>query len=111
MIPGHDVYALLALVSFLWLRVSALAELPSWIRNVEAGSAIEVVFFRMMSLPGGAVLFRRPPAETRPALGDLIKAQPHNAELYSLRALEDEQQLDFVAAESDWKAIRREFLR
>ncbi len=26
------------------------------------------VFFRMMSLPGGAVLFRRPPRETRPAL-------------------------------------------
>ena len=44
------------------------------------------------------------PSETRPALTDLIKAQPHNAELYSLRALEDEQQLDFSAAESDWKA-------
>jgi hypothetical protein len=37
-------------------------------------------------------------------LGELIKGQPHNAELYSLRALEDEQQLDFTAAESDWKA-------
>ena len=57
-----------------------------------------------MSLPSGAVPFRRPPSETRPALGELIKAQPHNAELYSLRALEDEQQLDFTAAESDWKA-------
>ena len=34
----------------------------------------------------------------------MIKAQPRNAELYSLRALEDEQQLDFTAAESDWKA-------
>jgi len=56
-----------------------------------------------MSLPGGAVLFRRPPAETRPALGELINAQPRNADLYSLRALEDEQQLDFSAAESDWK--------
>ncbi len=48
--------------------------------------------------------FRRPPKETRPALGELIKVQPHNAELYSLRALEDEQQLDFTSAESDWKA-------
>ncbi len=57
-----------------------------------------------MSLPNGAVAFRRPPSETRPALGDLIKTQPRNAELYSLRALEDEQQLDFTAAESDWKA-------
>ena len=85
-----------------WL-VSARGALPSWIRNVEAGTAIEAALFRAMSLPGGAVLFRRPPAETRPALDDLIKAQPKNADLYSLRALEDEQQLDFGAAESDWK--------
>jgi len=83
---------------------SALAELPSWIRNIEGGSAIEAAFFRMMSLPGGTVLFRRPPRETRPALADLIKSQPRNAELYSLRAFEDEQQLDFAAAESDWKS-------
>ncbi len=33
----------------------------------------------------------------------MIKSQPTNADLYSLRALEDEQQLDFNAAESDWK--------
>ena len=84
--------------------VAAVGELPSWIRNVEANSAIEAAFFRMMSLPGGAVAFRRPPRETRPALAELIKTQPRNAELYSLRALEDEQQLDFTAAESDWKA-------
>ena len=84
--------------------ISALGELPSWIRNIDASSAIEAVFFRMMSLPNGAVAFRRPPSETRPALAGLIKAQPRNAELYSLRALEDEQQLDFPAAESDWKA-------
>ncbi len=83
---------------------SAIAELPSWIRNIEGDSAIETAFFRMMSLPGGGVLFRRPPRETRPALGDLIKSEPRNAELYSLRALEDEQQLDFAAAESDWKS-------
>jgi uncharacterized membrane protein (DUF373 family) len=44
------------------------------------------------------VQFRRPPRETRPALGELIKKQPKDAELYSLRALEDEQLLDFVAA-------------
>jgi len=83
---------------------SAIGELPSWLRNIEASSALEAVFFRMMSLPGGAVAFRRPPAETRPALSDLIKSQPRKAELYSLRALEDEQQLDFRAAESDWKS-------
>ena len=84
--------------------VAAYGELPSWIRNIEANTAIEAAFFRMMSLPAGAVAFRRPPSETRPALGELIKSQPSNAELYSLRALEDEQQLDFNAAENDWKA-------
>jgi len=97
---------LIALVVFLAAivgTVSALGELPLWIRNVEAGTALEAVFFRMMSLPNGAVAFRRPPRETRPALTDLIKAQPHNSDLYSLRALEDEQALDFSAAESDWK--------
>src|SRR5580658_5969961 len=84
--------------------ISAFGELPLWIRNIDASSAVESVFFRMMSLPNGPVAFRRPPSETRPALNDLIKIQPRNAELYSLRALEDEQQLDFSAAESDWKA-------
>ena len=84
--------------------IAAVAELPSWIRNIEGGSALDAVFFRMMSLPKGAVAFRRPASETRPALGDLIKAQPRNGELHSLRALEDEQQLDFTVAESDWKA-------
>ncbi len=83
--------------------LAAMGELPSWIRNIESASAIEAAFFRMMALPGGAVPFRRPPAETRPALSELIKNQPRNADLYSLRALEDEQQLDFGAAESDWK--------
>ena len=84
--------------------ISALAQLPSWIRNIEAGTAIESAFFRAMTVAGTSVFFRRPPGETRTALEGLIKAQPHNAELYSLRAMEDEQQLDFTAAESDWKA-------
>ena len=84
--------------------VSALAELPSWIRNIDASSAVEAIFFRKMSLPSGAVAFRRPPLETRPALNDLIKSQPRAPELYSLRALEDEQALDFPAAEADWEA-------
>ncbi|MGH9668788.1 MAG: hypothetical protein ACRD3A_01575, partial [Terriglobales bacterium] len=37
------------------------------------------------------------------ALSQLISAAPSDAELLSLRALEDEQQLDFAAAEADWK--------
>jgi cellulose synthase operon protein C len=91
-----------AIFSVGWV-MTARGALPSWIRNTEARSEIEAAFFRLMSLPGGEVLFRRPPRETRPALGELIKKQPKDAELYSLRALEDEQQLDFVAAEADWK--------
>ena len=69
------------LVATAGFMVTALGALPSWVRNIEAGSAIEAVFFRAMSLPGGTVQFRRPPSETRPALGDLIKAQPKNADL------------------------------
>jgi cellulose synthase operon protein C len=83
--------------------VTASGALPDWIRNTEARTEIEAAFFRRMWLPDGDALFRRPPRETRPALGELIKKQPKSAELYSLRALEDEQQLDFGAAESDWK--------
>ena len=97
-------FEVLVIVIALGCAISALGELPFWIRNIEASSALEAAFFRMMSLPGGAVLFRRPPRETRPALADLIKSQPRTADLYSLRALEDEQQLDFTAAESDWKS-------
>jgi tetratricopeptide (TPR) repeat protein len=96
--------ALAIMFAAIFGAVAALGELPSWIRNIDASTALEGVFFRMMSLPNGAVGFRRPPRETRPALADLIRSQPRNAELYSLRALEDEQQLDFTAAESDWKA-------
>jgi hypothetical protein len=87
-----------------WL-VTASGALPEWIRNIEARTEIEAAFFRLMALPGGEVAFRRPPSETRPALGELLKKQPGNAELYSLRALEDEQQLDFTAAEGDWKSF------
>ncbi len=91
---------LLAITS---LALTAKGELPAWIRNIEAKSAVEQAFFRAMHLPYGDVMFRRPPAETRPALGELIRQQPANADLYSLRALEDEHQLDFAAAEKDWK--------
>ena len=94
----------LVIGAFVAAGITAVAELPSWIRNIERKSAIEAAFFRLMPLPGGDVFFRRPPSETRPALGQLIKSEPRNAELYSLRALEDEQQLDFAAAEADWKS-------
>ena len=85
------------------LAMGARGELPEWIRNVVARSPLDSVFFRGMAQPGGEVQHRRPPSETRPALRGLIVQQPQNAELYSLLALEDEQQLDFTAAEANWK--------
>ena len=83
--------------------LTASANLPGWIRSMEAKSGLERAFFRAMELPYGEVLFRRPPAETRPALGELMQQQPSDADLHSLRALEDEHHLDFAAAERDWK--------
>jgi tetratricopeptide (TPR) repeat protein len=79
------------------------AELTSWLRNIEAGTSLEAAFFRLMTLPNTEVFFRRPPSETRPALTELLRKQPDNGKLYALRALEDEQQLDNVSAEADWK--------
>ena len=81
----------------------ARAELTKWAENITAGSRIEAVFFRNVLLPSGLVPVRRPPKETRPELTKLMATAPNDAELISLRALEDEQQLDFTAAETDWR--------
>jgi tetratricopeptide (TPR) repeat protein len=81
----------------------AIASMPAWIQNIEVRSLLESAIFRTVSLPGGPVTIRRPPGETVPALTELIKSQPHPEELYSLRALEEEQKLDFTSAEADWK--------
>ncbi|MGH9668754.1 MAG: hypothetical protein ACRD3A_01395, partial [Terriglobales bacterium] len=85
------------------LAIGARADLARWVQDVEAAGRLEAVFFRAVALPGGPALVRRPPEETRAALSQLISAAPSDAELLSLRALEDEQQLDFAAAEADWK--------
>jgi len=82
---------------------AARAELTKWAEGISAGNRIEAVFFRNVLLPSGLISVRRPPKETRPELTKLIGAAPNDGELYSLRALEDEQQLDFAAAETDWK--------
>src|SRR5580698_3080483 len=82
---------------------AAHAELTKWAEGIHAVDRLEAVFFRSVLLPSGQVPVRRPPKETRPELTKLIGAAPSDAELYSLRALEDEQQLDFTAAEADWK--------
>lgn len=83
--------------------VAARAALPDWIQNIEARSLAEAAIFRAVSLPTGTITIRRPPAETVPALGELVKQHPQQADLYSLKALEEEQKLDFVSAEADWK--------
>ncbi len=78
-----------------------------WIENVESGSAVEKALYRLMQLPGGEILFRRPPRETVPALTALQQGDK-SAALYSLRALEEEQALEFDAAERDWKTWTEE---
>ena len=84
--------------------LSAYSTLPQWFTNTESGSSIEAALYRLMTLPTGDVPYRRPPAESRPQLTDLIKSDHQHGALYSLRALQDEQALDFTAAEADWKA-------
>jgi Flp pilus assembly protein TadD/predicted Zn-dependent protease len=83
--------------------LAALATNLPWIQNIESGSKLETLIFRSMPLPSGPVTVRRPPSETVPALTGALAAEPHNAELYSLRAMEEEQKQDFKAAEADWK--------
>jgi tetratricopeptide (TPR) repeat protein len=77
--------------------------LARWLENAEAGSGVEKALYRLMKLPGGEALYRRSPRETRPELTNLINGSQKSAALYSLRAMEDEQALDFEAAEKDWK--------
>ena len=96
---------------FLWLCsgglllilvvVSGARATAPW-RNPQSGSAIEAALYRWMPMPIGKVFGLRPPHEAAPLLTDLINRQP-SAELYSLRALNEEAALDFVAAEADWK--------
>lgn len=81
--------------------------LTRWLENAEAGSGVENALYRLMQLPGGEVLYRRAPDEARTELTALIAngdgGGENRAALYSLRAIEDEQALDFDAAERDWK--------
>ena len=71
-------------------------------RNSEAGSAVESALYRLMPMPASKVLGLRPPREATPLLAELIKRQP-TAELYALRAQNEEAALDFKGAEADWK--------
>gem|GEM_PF-357868 len=92
-----------ALALLAGLGVRARAELSQWVQNLEAKSATEAAFFRAMWLPGGDVFALRPPRETRPELAKLIASSPSDSDLLALRAMEDERDLDFAAADADWK--------
>ncbi len=94
---------LFILAGLFCLSAASFAELSHWVQNMEASDPRRVAFIRIVNMPGGMMPLRRPPAETRPALGQLIAAAPTNADLVALRAREDELQLDFTAAEEDWK--------
>src|SRR5580658_5220760 len=94
-------WAALALVAGSFLTVRAA--LTPWAENVASGTALETAFFRLMHLPAGDILARRPPAESRDALTGLTAKSPQQADLYALRAQEEERLLDPAAAEADWK--------
>lgn len=87
----------------LGLAAAFSSTLSGWLRNAVAGSPVESALYRAMQLPGGAFFFRRSPREVRPALTELIAKNQAEGSLWQLRALEDEQALDFSAAERDWK--------
>jgi tetratricopeptide (TPR) repeat protein len=85
------------------LCVVLRADLAKWAQNVAAGTGLEAALFRLMDVPGGAVLGRRTPAESRQALGGLIDKDARNSGLYAMRAREDERAMDYKAAEADWR--------
>ena len=85
------------------LAIAARGELADYIQRLEIADRLQGVFFHSATLPAGPVLVRRPPAETRQALGLMISASAGDAQLYALRAQEAELALDFAAAEADWK--------
>ena len=82
----------------------ARAALPRWMQDAVSGSAIEAALYRAMEIPALKALYPRPPKEAQGELSGLIGKAPEQAELYSLRAMEEERALDFAAADKDWKA-------
>jgi cellulose synthase operon protein C len=82
----------------------ARAALPRWMQDVVGSSSIEAALYRVMEIPGAKALYPRPPKEAQSEVSGLIGKAPEQANLYSLRAMGEEQALDFGAAEADWKA-------
>ena len=102
--PPRTTLALLGSTALLCAVFVARAELPDFLQHVVSASALEAALFRMMDLPGVKALYPRPPKEAQAELQKLLAQNAQQAELYGLKAREDEQALDFAAAEADWKA-------
>jgi hypothetical protein len=88
-----------ALAAVIGLRAVAASE---WLEHAIANTPVEAALYRAMSLPGVEVLFPRPPKESVAELDKLVTAKP-TAALYSLRARQEEEALEFDRAEADWK--------
>jgi cellulose synthase operon protein C len=98
---GSSVRHNILLIALVATPLTAAALLPPWLQHIRANAAFEAALYRVMSLPGAQVFFPRPPKESIAELNKL----PASPALYSLRAQQEEQALDFTAAESDWKAF------
>jgi hypothetical protein len=70
-------------------------------QDAVGSSAIEAALYRVMEIPGAKALYPRPPKEAQGELSGLIGKAPDQADLYSLRAMEEEQALNFHAAEAE----------
>ncbi len=92
-----------ALASVILVGSLAGVTLRYWSDDSVAGSKVERALFKVMDLPGGAVLARRPPVEATAQVGELIKQTPSSGDLYAIRAEEEERNLQIDAAESDWR--------
>ncbi|HKS95522.1 MAG TPA: hypothetical protein VJV74_05240, partial [Terriglobia bacterium] len=99
----HRLLAALPFVCLGVVGIVARGEVEEWVQNIEGAGRFEAVFFKSMPMPGGPITVRRPTAESRDALNDLAAKTPSDAELLLMRARVDEEQLDFTAAEADWK--------
>ena len=102
--PSRITLALFTGIALLCAVFVARAELPDFLQHVVSASALEAALFRMMDLPDVKALYPRPPKEAQAELQKLLAQNAQQAELYNLKAREDEQALDFAAAEVDWKA-------
>ncbi|MBZ5515831.1 MAG: hypothetical protein LAN62_13500 [Acidobacteriia bacterium] len=97
-------FTVLPLLCVFTAGMVARGELSEWIQDIEGAGRLEAVFFKSETLPGGPLTIRRPPAEARTALNELMAKAPSDAELLLTRAGVEEEQLDFATAEADWKA-------